>query len=171
MSEKIEISWKKLIGAFFVIFFVLNFSPFFEKNSGKVEADLNLPLKNSVYSFDFLFFQDNSLYEISSLEIPKEKKPQRILGVVTGYSSTPFETDETPYLTASGNFVREGVVANNFYPFGTKVKFPEIFGDKIFVIEDRMNPKKERYYFDIWFPSYLEAKNFGAKITYVEILD
>jgi len=149
----------------------LSFYPFFEKNSGKVEADLRLFLVTPSHFSDFIFFQNNSLYGISSLEVPKVEKSKRIIGVVTGYSSTYFETDDTPHITASGTLVRDGIVANNFYPFGTKVKFPEIFGDKIFVVEDRMNPQKDWYYFDIWFPSYSEAKNFGAKITYVEILE
>jgi 3D (Asp-Asp-Asp) domain-containing protein len=171
MDKKIKISLKKILGASFAILFVFNFYPFFKKNSGRVEADLSISLKNSSPPFDFIFFQNNTLDGISSLEIPKMENPKIIVGVVTGYSSTYFETDDTPHLTASGSLVRDGIVANNFYPFGTRVKFPEIFGDKIFVVEDRMNPKRDWYYFDIWFPSYSEAKNFGAKITYVEILD
>jgi len=171
MERKIKICWKKILWAFFILLFILGFSPFFEKNSGKVEADLTLSLVTPFHFSDFIFFQNNSLYLIPSLEIPKTEKSKRIMVVVTGYSSTYFETDDTPHLTASGTLVRDGVVANNFYPFGTKVKFPDLFGDKIFVVEDRMNPQKEWYYFDVWFPSYLEAKNFGAKITYVEILE
>jgi 3D (Asp-Asp-Asp) domain-containing protein len=171
MDKKIKISLKKILGASFAILFVFNFYTFFKKNSGRIEADLSISLKNSSPLFDFIFFQNNTLYGISSLEIPKMENPKIIIGVVTGYSSTYFETDDTPHLTASGSLVRDGIVANNFYPFGTRVKFPEIFGDKIFVVEDRMNPKKDWYYFDIWFPSYSEAKNFGAKITSVEILD
>jgi 3D (Asp-Asp-Asp) domain-containing protein len=51
------------------------------------------------------------------------------------------------------------------------VKIPELFGEKIFVVEDRMNQKKGYYHVDVWFPSYWEAKNFGVKRTYIEILD
>ena len=39
---------------------------------------------------------------------------------VTAYSSTPEETDDTPFVTASGTSVRDGVIATNFLEFGTK---------------------------------------------------
>jgi len=111
----------------------------------------------------------NSLFGIASPNNP-EKVPIRILAIVTGYSSTPWETDEDPHITASGKTVRDGIVANNFLPFGTKIKIPEIFGDKIFVVEDRMSWGKGNYQFDVWFENYFEALKFGAKKTYVEIL-
>ena len=116
-----------------------------------------------------IFFGD-SLFGIASPNNP-EKEPIRILGIVTAYSSTPWETDEDPHITASGKIVRDGIVANNFLPFGTKIKIPEIFGDKIFVVEDRMSFEKGNYQFDIWFEDYFEALKFGAKKTYVEIIE
>lgn len=90
--------------------------------------------------------------------------------VVTAYSSSTWETDDTPHLTAAGTMVRDGIVANNLLPFGTKIRLPEIYGDKIFVVEDRMNSRKGNYQIDIWFPSYWEAVNFGAKETTIEIV-
>jgi 3D (Asp-Asp-Asp) domain-containing protein len=50
------------------------------------------------------------------------------------------------------------------------LKIPELYGDKIFVVEDRRSWTKGNYHIDIWFPSYWEALNFGVKITEVEIL-
>src|SRR3990167_1248447 len=41
---------------------------------------------------------------------------------ITAYSSTPEETDSTPFITASGTHVRDGVVAANFLPLGTDRK-------------------------------------------------
>jgi 3D (Asp-Asp-Asp) domain-containing protein len=114
--------------------------------------------------------EGNSVFGISSPNNP-EKETLRIFAIVTAYSSTPWETDEDPHITASGKIVRDGIVANNFLPFGTKIKIPEIFGDKIFVVEDRMNPERSNYQFDIWFEDYFEALKFGAKKTYVEILE
>jgi 3D (Asp-Asp-Asp) domain-containing protein len=114
--------------------------------------------------------QGNSVLRISSPNNP-EKEPIRILAIVTAYSSTPWETDEDPHVTASGKPVRDGIVANNLLPFGTKIKIPEIFGDKIFVVEDRMKRGKSKYQFDVWFENYFEALKFGAKRTYVEILE
>ena len=87
---------------------------------------------------------------------------------MTAYSSTPDQTDSTPFITANGSHVRDGIVAANFLPFGTKVRIPEVFGDKVFSVEDRMNA---RYYYkmDVWMPTYEEAKNFGLKYVEVEI--
>lgn len=88
---------------------------------------------------------------------------------VTAYSSTPDQTDSTPFITASGTDVREGVVACNFLRFGTKVRFPQLYGEKIFVVEDRMAVKNS-HKMDIWFVSRDQAKQFGIKIAKVEIL-
>ncbi len=110
--------------------------------------------------------QDNSLVPIKNRIVVREIKV-----VITGYSSTPEETDASPLITASGSQVREGIVANNLLPFGTEIRIPEIYGDEIFVIEDRMHRKKGYYHVDIWFPSKDEAKVFGAQRTYIEVLE
>lgn len=115
--------------------------------------------------------QDNSLLPISDPSGPEPRVARKISMIITAYSSTPWQTDDDPNITASGKWVREGIIANNLLPFGTKVRMPEIYGDKIFVVEDRMHQRKGYYHIDIWFSSYQEAKNFGAKITNVEILE
>jgi len=99
----------------------------------------------------------------------KTEKKQKILVVITAYSSTVDQTDDTPFITANGTFVRDGIVANNMLPFGAKIKIPELYGNKEFVVADRMNASKSDYHIDIWFPSYIEAKNFGVKRTYIEL--
>lgn len=86
---------------------------------------------------------------------------------VTAYSSTPEETDDTPFITASMTEVRDGVIAANFLPFGTRVIIPEIFGDKVLTVEDRMHERKVNF-IDIWMPTKEEAREFG--ITYAEII-
>jgi len=116
-----------------------------------------------------LTMQGNSLIANSLLPSPQVVKTIKM--VTTAYSSTPEQTDNDPFITAAGTWVRDGIIANNLLPFGTKVRLPELYGDKIFIVEDRMNKKKGYYHIDIWFPSYNEAKNFGAKTTYVEILE
>ena len=113
--------------------------------------------------------QGNSL--LANSPLPEPKVVQKIRVVATAYSSTVFETDSDPFITAAGTWVRDGIIANNLFPFGTKIRIPELYGDKVFVVEDRMNSKKGYYHIDIWFPSYWEAKEFGAKFTYVEILE
>ena len=88
---------------------------------------------------------------------------------VTGYSSTPEETDSTPFITASGTHVRPGVAAANWLPLGTKIKIPELFKDQVFTIEDRMHPRlSDRV--DIWFPDKESAKLFGKNKTKVIVL-
>jgi len=118
--------------------------------------------------------QENSLLSISNPLNPEHQTAQTVRElnvVITAYSSTVSQTDSTPFTTAAGTTVRDGIVANNLLAFGTKIKIPELYGDKIFVVEDRMHSKKGYYHIDIWFPSYREAKNFGAKRTHIEVLE
>lgn len=89
---------------------------------------------------------------------------------VTAYSSSPDETDADPFTTASGARVRSGVIAHNGLPFGTRVRFPQVFGDKIFVVQDRLHPRKGYYIADLWMPSKKEAQQWGAKILTMEVL-
>jgi len=126
----------------------------------------NFPLEEE----NLMTFQNNSLVSLSSPYIP-EKSVRAMRVVVTAYSSTPWETDEDPFITAAGTWVRDGIVANNYLPLGTKIRIPQLFGDKVFVVEDRMSWKKSNHHIDIWFPDYWQAKEFGAKNTYIEILE
>ena len=131
-----------------------------ESNQDMAELTNTLPL-----------LQENSLLSFSSPLSPDPAVVRKLQVVITAYSSSPRETDDTPFITAAGTWVRDGIVANNMYPLGTKVRFPEIYGDKVFVIEDRMHWRKSSYQFDIWMDSYEKAKGFGAKIVEAEILD
>lgn len=88
---------------------------------------------------------------------------------LTAYSSTHDQTDEDPFTTASGKQVVDGIVAANFLKFGTKIQIPELFGDKVFVVEDRM-ARRHNYRIDIWFPNRSQAKQFGIQEAEVIIL-
>jgi len=96
---------------------------------------------------------------------------KRIKVVLTAYSSTPDQTDDTPFITASGKKVKDGIIANNMLPFGTKIRIPELYGNKVFVVEDRMNRRKSNYHFDIWMPDRQSALNFGVTNAEIEILE
>jgi len=85
--------------------------------------------------------------------------------IVTAYSSRPEETDSDPFITASGQTVRQGIVANNLLPFGTIIRLPQLFGDEPFVVEDRMHPRQSDYHVDVWFASTEDAIRFGTKNT------
>jgi 3D (Asp-Asp-Asp) domain-containing protein len=91
--------------------------------------------------------------------------------VLTAYSSTPDQTDDDPFVTASGKYVEDGIVANNMLPMGTKIRIPELYGDKVFTVEDRMNRRKSDYHVDIWFPDRQLALNFGVKTADIEVLE
>ncbi|MBZ9572061.1 3D domain-containing protein [Patescibacteria group bacterium] len=143
----------------------------FEARTQKIDANLSDSFIEEVLEDELAIIQENSLLPISDHLGPEPKVARKIKVIVTAYSSSARETDNNPYLTAAGTWVKEGIVANNLLSFGTKVRIPEIYGEKIFVVEDRMHWKKGNFHIDIWFPSYWEALNFGAKRTYIEILE
>lgn len=103
--------------------------------------------------------------------LPKAKDAearQTFLIPVTAYSSTVDQCDDDPFITATGEHVYDGGIAANFLPFGTKVRIPEVYGDKVFTVNDRMN---SRYYYraDIWMPTREEAIQFGLQYVTIEV--
>jgi 3D (Asp-Asp-Asp) domain-containing protein len=88
---------------------------------------------------------------------------------ITGYSSTPDQTDGSPFITADGTTVYDGLFAANFLNFGTQIEIPDYFGCKKFTNHDRMN-KRYPSNIDIWFPNRQSALDFGSRILRVEIL-
>ena len=138
------------------------------------ETGINfLDTENKNNSSDTQFLQSNSVIAANgpgTTQVKFRKNENRAYIVpATAYSSTKDQTDHTPFITASGTHVREGVIAANFLPLGTVVKIPEIFGDKTFIVEDRMN---SRYFYqiDVWFQTKTEAKEFGFKKVKIEII-
>lgn len=89
--------------------------------------------------------------------------PDRTLTVsMTAYNSLPEQTDSNPFETAMGTTTRHGIVAANFVPLGTYIKIPELYGDEVFIVEDRMNARYDRRV-DIWMEHYADARKFGVK--------
>ena len=86
----------------------------------------------------------------------------------TAYNSEVGQTDDTPFITASGTTVRHGVIAANFLPIGTMVKIPDLYGDQIFTVEDRMNPRYDKRV-DIWMVERSEAIQFGVRTIAIEV--
>lgn len=136
----------------------------------------------------FSYFHKNTINPHSALKVeinvntnivedkPKEEPItlnyevlETINTTITGYSSTVDQTNSEPFITASGAWVRDGIVAANFLPFGTKIRIPEYFGDKVFIVKDRMN-RRYTNRVDVWFYTRQEAINFGLKNTYIEII-
>lgn len=122
-------------------------------------------VEHYIYSANYPYAYESALVNQS----PITPAPWSVKVKVTAYSSRVEETDDTPYITALGTNVRRGVVAANWLPFGTKVRIPELFGEEIFVVEDRMHTRNEDK-LDIWFQSTEEALWFGTQVTQIEIL-
>ena len=97
----------------------------------------------------------------------------RIVGngivTATAYNSLASQTDNTPWITAAGTHCREGVIAANHLPIGTKVII-EGFPNRIFVVEDRMNRRYKKR-IDIWFRSYRDARQFGRRKIKYHVLE
>jgi 3D (Asp-Asp-Asp) domain-containing protein len=146
-------------------FMIIGFAPILNHLSieaNQLDQDLRLDKGAKI--------QGNTLIAVSNPNIPDPNVARKVNVVITAYSSTVEETDDTPFITAMGTQTRDGIIANNLLPFGTKVRIPELYGDKIFIVEDRMSWKKGDYHFDIWLPSHKEAEDFGVEWTYIEIL-
>jgi len=119
--------------------------------------------------------------EVESVSFPTiaEIEPRQTIDVVfTAYSSDVAQTDDSPCIPAMHtynlcenyeDFGSQDTIATNFLPLGTKVKIPDLYGDKIFTVRDRMNSRFGYGRADIWMPSYDEAKSFGVKKLTLEV--
>jgi 3D (Asp-Asp-Asp) domain-containing protein len=92
---------------------------------------------------------------------------------MTAYTSEAAQTDASPCTTANGfNVCNHGVedtVAANFLPFGAKVKIPDLFGDRVFIVRDRMNSRySERV--DVWMKEKPDAMKFGVRTARIVVL-
>lgn len=103
-------------------------------------------------------------------DLPSKKPNTTVAATISAYTSTPDQTDSTPFIAASGKRVHDGMIAANWLPFGTIVKIPSLFGDKEFIVEDRMNPRYGHGHMDIWFDGgKADARKFGVRHRIVEI--
>ncbi len=134
----------------------------------QIKTNLNFPKSMILVQENAVLSQNDhetKITEIKKAPVIKIQKTMRVLA--TAYSSTVDQCDSTPFITANGMHVHDGTLAANFLKFGTKVRFPALYGDKVFTVEDRM---KSNYKVDLWFPTRQEAKNFGARWVEMEIL-
>ena len=125
---------------------------------------------------------DNS--EIKKVALALEPAPEnngpeiRVISsgihTMTAYNSEVAQTDDTPCITANGFDVCahgiEDTVAANFLKFGTKVRIPDLFGDRIFVVRDRMN-KRYPDRVDVWMLERSDAIQFGVRRTRIEVVE
>jgi 3D (Asp-Asp-Asp) domain-containing protein len=90
----------------------------------------------------------------------------------TAYSSTPDQTDSTPFITASGARVRPGTLAvspdllrDGAVRFGDQVRIE----GRLYVVEDTMH-RRWRRRVDVWMPSRGEARRWGVRRVRMEVL-
>lgn len=90
--------------------------------------------------------------------------------VATGYSSTVWQTDSTPFTTAANTPTRQGIVALSRdlltrYNAGAPFSFGDVVtisGVGDFIVEDSMHDRWRRRV-DVWFPSRSAAVSFGRR--------
>ncbi|MDO8467133.1 MAG: hypothetical protein Q7S83_03280 [bacterium] len=123
-----------------------------------------------VASFDASVIPESVELTAVSAKTPMEEGIKRMQLHITAYSSTPDQTDDSPFITAANTHVRDGIVATNALPMYTRVKIPELFGEKVFVVEDRMN-RRFQDRMDIWMPDRAPALKFGIKTAEVVVLN
>ncbi len=93
--------------------------------------------------------------------------------VLTAYNSEVAQCNDQPCITANGynlcTSTANNTVAANHLPFGTKLRIPSLFGDRVFVVRDRMNARySDRI--DVWMKEKEDAIHFGIRRAEVEIL-
>ena len=176
------IAFLALIGIIFSFcfpYYALTASPDFQPAQDEIAEETEENAEDKEYSSVFYgnaLISPNNPITIKREETTKKivVNPQisgKIISVTaTAYSSTVDQCDSSPFITASGTRVHDGTLAANFLRFGTRVKFPALYGEKIFVVEDRMKPSSLRKV-DLWFPARNEAVVFGVKRTKMVVLD
>ncbi len=147
-------------------FMIATYSHFLNADDLRIsDVDTSVVIQNS-------FLMANAV-PIDSLNITKSPRigiAREMYVDTTGYNSEVAQTDDTPFITANGMHVYDGLIAANFLKFGTKVVFPDHFGDKVFTVNDRMNRRyTERV--DIWFPERQQAIQWGVRKVRIQILE
>ncbi len=147
-----------------------------------LDEDIQKDRKNNdstLYDDNFMVVQSTPSHhkpQVLTTKIKEEKATQRMLVRLSAYAPTDPNAVEgmcfsgDPTVTASGSKAREGVVAANFLNFGTRIRIPSIFGERVFTVEDRMSPRYTNT-IDILVSSKQEAIHFGNKMAYIEIIN
>jgi 3D (Asp-Asp-Asp) domain-containing protein len=109
----------------------------------------------------------------------------------TAYNSLESQTNSQPFITATGERTRWGIVAvsrdllDEELPYGSLVRLRDmgnyhngrgagafqalLDGTDVFIVEDTMHPRK-RNQIDVWFQDYASAVNWGVRKLQVEVV-
>ena len=90
----------------------------------------------------------------------------QVRATLSAYNSVPEQTDSTPFITASGQRTRDGIVAANWLEMGTTIRID----DKYYQVQDRMNKRYGFPHIDIWMSEVEDAKTFGRQNKIIEII-
>ncbi len=160
------------------------FEEFIAKNNKGSLVDLEIQKSDFVKSFTDLpennteplinvFKQiksDLTFQESQNLGIPENSR----FVTLTAYNSEVTQCDGDPCTTANGfNLCKHGIedtVAANFLPLGTKIKIPELFGERVFVVRDRTS-KKYSDRVDVWMIAKKDALQFGKRRAHIVVID
>lgn len=140
-------------------------SPVMDQEAAKV---IRLPIADSIPGADAVNTGSSTSSE-SAIKILRTSTH-----VITAYNSEAAQTDSSPCITANGFNVcqhgEEDTIAANFLKFGTKVQIPELFGDRLFVVRDRMN-KRYPDRVDVWMKEKYDAIQFGVKVAKIQVVE
>ncbi len=145
----------------------------------RLEDELESYNREELHIRDLILIADNTL-------VPQGQIKPQILGVkvqetierrmrITAYAPLDWRAiagmchNGDPTSTASGKYPQYGMVATNALPFGTEIKIPELFGDEIFVVEDRMSSRYQNT-IDVLVDNQDYAFQIGVKWANVKIL-
>lgn len=137
-----------------------------------VKGDNNTAKLQDSLDFALSYIKPNDQNQTDDSTVVVNQKAPKVIRkykvTITAYSSDPRQTDDSPLITASMTHVRDGIIAVNFLPFKTTVQLPKLFGNKIFVAEDRMNSRYNydnsgEYRIDIWVSNADIARQFGIR--------
>jgi 3D (Asp-Asp-Asp) domain-containing protein len=186
----LNIAFFSVLSVCFFLLFVFSEGEALPREGKEIEAvisSVDKQLEEEITETVALYENENALLVQSSpthhtpqvlgTKTEKEEKAVRKMWVrLTAYA--PLDPGATegmcfsgdPSVTAAGTKARDGIVAANFLSFGTQIKIPSLFGDKVFTVEDRMS-RRFTNTVDILVMTQLEAMNFGTKHAYIEIVN
>jgi len=165
-NKLISLNLAKRIVLSLIMIFIFDFFLFPAPVFASAVAN-NLPENQDLYNEEVINIENN-LPETNDWQVARVE-----YHTATAYNSEAAQCDSNPCITATGfNLCEHGIedtIAANFLKFGTKVRIPDLYGDRVFIVRDRMNSRySDRI--DIWMLNKEEAKEFGVKVVKLEIL-
>lgn len=162
---------KSLLARYIAVGFIVGIALYLVAAPNTTHADLN-NTANNLKSATLVVNGHLTICKLDKSHVEIVRTIRRV--EVTFYTSTPDQTDSTPDIMANGEKVYDGAIATNMLPFGTQVKIPKLFGDKIFIVADRMHPRFSQRV-DVWLPGgeagKKEAFRLGKQRLDIQIVE